>query len=189
MIIYLHGLNSTAASDKARQTAEFCGANGVDCVVPTLHHRPARAKEQIAALVAAGGRTIIGSSMGGYYATWFCEQNANLRGVLINPAVHLAELVGDYVGKWQESYSGGESYLFEEAHRREFAEMDVGKISRPARYLLMAQTGDEVLDYQIAADFYAGAHCIIEEGGNHSFENYARHLPKIVKFAESGEFA
>lgn len=184
MIIYLHGLNSSAASEKARLTAEYCGENGIDCIAPTLHHRPAKAVEQIGALVADGGaHTLVGSSMGGYYATWFCEQHPHLRGVLINPAIHLADLLGDFVGKRQENYNTGEEYIFEEAHLSEFAALDVTKITRPERYLLLVQTGDELLDYRNAVQFYLGGQHVVEEGGNHMFSNYARHLPAIVAFA------
>ena len=184
MIVYLHGLNSSAASEKARLTVEYCSDNGIDCVAPTMHHRPAQAMAQIIPLIDDGKtHTVIGSSMGGYFVTWLCENYPALRGVLINPAVRLAELLTDYVGTQQSNYNTGDTYLFEQAHLQEFAALTVGKITAPERYLLLAQTGDEVLDYRVAEAFYAGAAQIIEDGGDHSFVDYVRHLPAIAAFA------
>jgi len=184
MIIYLHGLNSSAQSEKARLTEEYCLAQGIPCAVPTLHHRPARAAAQIEALLAeSGDHALIGSSMGGYFTTWFCEQNTALRGVLINPAVLLADKIADLVGKQQTNYSNNETYLFGEAHLQEFKAMEVKQISAPQRYLLLAQRGDDVLDYREAESFYHGARQVVEDGGDHSFVGYARHLPEIISFA------
>ena len=187
MIIYLHGLNSSAQSEKAQLTEEYCRAHGVACAVPTLHHRPAQAAAQVAALLAESGEhTLIGSSMGGYFTTWFCEQDPTRRGVLINPAVRLADKVTDLVGKQQTNYSNGETYLFTEAHLREFKAMEVKSITAPQRYLLLTQRGDDVLDYREATDFYRGAKQVVEDDGDHSFVGYARHLPMIVGFAATG---
>lgn len=184
MIIYLHGFNSTAASQKARLMVAYCGREGIDCAAPTMHHRPSEAMRQVGAYLQDGGaHTIVGSSMGGYYATWLCEQHPQLRGVLINPAVKLADKLADCLGKAQQNYHGGESYLFEQTHLDEFQALEVSGITNPARYLLMVQTGDEVLDYREAVGFYSGAQHIVEEGGDHSFDGFARHLPVIAAFA------
>lgn len=184
MIIYLHGLNSTALSSKAQELAEYCSDNNLPYAAPTLHHRPAKAAQQITELIAvAGVHTLVGSSMGGYYATWFCQQNPALRAVLVNPAVHLAEKLAGFVGEEQTNYHGGEDYLFEQAHLDELNALHVRAIDHPERYLLMVQTGDELLDYREATEFYRGARHIIEEGGDHSFVNFAAHLPTIADFA------
>lgn len=186
VIIYLHGLNSSAQSEKAALTEAYCLARGIACAVPTLHHQPAKAAEQITALLAEPGEhTLIGSSMGGYYATWFCEQEPSRRAVLINPAVRLADKVADLVGKEQRNYNNGETYKFGREHLQEFKAMEVEKITAPHRYFLLAQRGDEVLDYREAVEFYHGARHLIEDAGNHSFVGYAAHLPAIVAFAEA----
>ena len=189
MIIYLHGFNSSALSGKAQQTLAYCARHNIACVAPSLKDRPAKMAEQIERLLqeAEGeSHTLVGSSMGGFIATYFCERLPRLRGVLINPAVHLAELLKDEAGKTQTNYSTGEQYLFTPQHLQEFASMDTQKITNPARYFLLAQKGDELLDYKQAETFYAGAKTIVEEGGNHSFEDYERHLPAIAAFAASG---
>ena len=184
MLIYLHGLNSTAASTKARLLVEYCGLSGIACAAPTMHHRPSEAMRQVGVYLADGkAHTLVGSSMGGYYTTWLCEQHPHLKGVLINPAVKLAEKIRDLVGQMQKNYHGGEDYLFEQTHVDEFAALETSGITHPERYMLMVQQGDELLDYREAVDFYQGAKHIVEDGGDHSFVDFARHLPAIAAFA------
>ena len=186
MIIYLHGLNSSPLSGKAVVLAEYCAKHNIACAVPQLHHRPRRAAAQIAELLrTTGNHLLVGSSMGGYYATWFCENHHHVRAVLINPAVRLADKLGDLPGKQQQNYHTGDSYVFGDEHLQEFRELATPPIVDGNKYLLLAQTGDEVLDYREAVDFYAGAKHIIESGGNHSFQDFARFLPDIVAFADA----
>lgn len=184
MIIYLHGLNSSAGSEKARLMVEYCGKNGIACAAPTLHHRPSKAMRQIEKYLADGKpHTVVGSSMGGFYATWLCEQHRHLCGVLINPAVKLADKLSDFVGVEQKNYNGGEDYLFEQVHLDEFRALETNGISDPQRYLLMVQKGDDLLDYREAVTFYQDAVHIVEEGGNHMFVDFPRHLSTITEFA------
>ena len=187
MIVYLHGLNSSPLSGKAVLLGEYCAGRGLDYAAPQLHHRPARAAEQIEKLLAApGNHLLVGSSMGGYYATWFCENNPRVRAALVNPAVRLADKIGDLVGQEQANYHSGEKYLFTAEHLEEFRQLQTEGVAAPENYLLLLQTGDEVLDYREAAVFYQGARQIVEEGGDHSFADFGRHLPLLETFAAEG---
>ena len=185
MILYLHGFNSSPLSGKAAETAQYCAARGIACAVPALAHRPAEAAKQMEALAKEENiRLAIGSSMGGFYATWLCERHPGMRAVLINPAVRIAEKLAGEEGKTQKNFHTDEEYVFTAEHLREFREMEVEKIADPSRYLLMVQTGDELLDYREAVAYYAGCSSIVERGGDHMFPGYARHLPAIAAFAE-----
>ena len=185
MIIYLHGLNSSPLSEKCVLLAEYCAKKGVDLIAPQLHHRPQRAMAQIEPLLQEEGEhLLVGSSMGGYYATWLCEHHSNARAVLINPAVRLADKIGDYVGKEQINYHNPEDkYMFGEEHLREFRELEITTITAPEKYFLLAQTGDELLDYREAEALYAGAKQVIEDGGSHSFDGFERFIPEVVQFS------
>ena len=103
MLIYIHGFNSSAQSFKARLLRERMTAlgRGGECACPELAHRPAQAMAQLEALLAAAPAAarpaLIGSSLGGFYATWLAEQHG-LRAVLVNPAVRPWELLRDYLG-------------------------------------------------------------------------------------------
>ena len=183
MIIYLHGFNSSPLSSKAVALADYCATEGIPCVVPQLHHRPARAAAQITELLRAESpHLLVGSSMGGYYATWACENFDGVRAVLINPALKLADKLAAQVGKTQKNYHSGESYVFSGDHLEEMRALEIAQIAAPDKYFLLAQTGDEVLDYREAEKFYSGANVVIENGGDHSFVDFARHIPDIVRF-------
>ena len=89
-ILYLHGFRSSPASWKVRLLSDYMAAAGLEdkFVCPALSHVPKLAIEQAEALIAAtaGPVALVGSSLGGYYATWLAEKH-NLPAVLINPAV------------------------------------------------------------------------------------------------------
>ena len=53
----------------------------------------------------------------------------------------------------------------------------------PARYLLLVETGDEVLDYREAVGKYAGAKQIVVQGGDHTLRSFPDHIPLVLEFA------
>ncbi len=184
MIVYLHGFNSSPASGKARQLGEHMARLGreADYVCPALANSPREAIAQVEAALAphAGPVTLIGSSLGGFYATHLAEKHG-WKAVLVNPAVHAHRLLRDALGP-QTNWHSGEKWELTEAHLAELAALDVPAISQPGRYLLLVQTGDEVLDYRDAVAYYAGATQIIEDGGDHGFAGFERHFPTILDF-------
>ena len=154
--------------------------------VPELHHRPARALGQIAAACAgvpAGDLTFIGSSLGGFYATVMAER-LGCRAALINPAVHPHRHFQRYMGPQKNLYTGEEFVLTQE-HVDELQAADPPKLTRPERYWLFVETGDEVLDYREAVEYYAGALQEVVRGGDHSLVSFPEHLPEIVAWAGS----
>lgn len=185
MIVYLHGFNSSPASGKARQLGEHMAGLGRlgEYYCPALPNRPREAIARVEATLVRARReavTLVGSSLGGFYATHLAEKHG-WKAVLVNPAVHAQHLLRDALGT-QTNWHTGEKWLFTEAHLAELAALDVPAITRPERYLLLAQTGDEVLDYRDAAAYYAGARHIIEEGGDHGFAGFERHFQTILEF-------
>jgi predicted esterase YcpF (UPF0227 family) len=117
-ILYLHGFCSSPASWKARLLGERLAAAGLGerFVCPTLSPRPLTAIHTVEALLADADRptTLVGSSLGAYYATWLAEKH-DLRAVLINPAVMAPELLGGLVGQ-HANFHSGESFEFTPAH-------------------------------------------------------------------------
>ena len=160
--------------------------SGLACEVPELHHRPARALEQIAATckaVAPADLTLVGSSLGGFYATVMAER-LGCRAALINPAVHPHRHFERYLGPQKNLYTG-EEFVLTRAHVEELLEADPPGITRPGRYWLFVETGDEVLDYREAVDYYAGALQEVVRGGDHSLVSFPEYLPDIVAWALS----
>ena len=184
MILYVHGFNSSALSFKAgllrgRMTAL---GRGAEYACPELAHRPRQAIAQLEALIAespCATTALVGSSLGGFYATWLAEKYG-LKAVLVNPAVRPYELLRDYIGPQKNLYTGAE-YEFTGQHLAEMCELEVATIT-PERYLLMVQTGDEVLDYRQAVAKYHGAKQIVVEGGDHGFSNFADYLDTALEF-------
>ncbi len=185
MIIYLHGFNSAPSSHKARSMFNYMQERGLSgrFVCPVLPHRP---REAIALLEAELARhdprlvTLVGSSLGGYYATWLAERHA-CRAVLIQPAVLPHVGLASYLGIQKNLYTGAE-YELTRAHLQEWRELLVDKID-PERYLLLLETGDDVLDYRDAVRKYEGARMVIRQGGDHMLQSFPEHLPRMLAYA------
>ncbi len=184
-LLYLHGFNSSPQSHKARATADWFARHRpeVRFHCPGLSPYPRRALatlEAVLADIASPSMLVMGSSMGGFYATWVAAC-CDCRAVLINPAVRPWR-GRDYLLGEQANFHSGETYLFEQRHIDDFALAAVDRVARPERFMVLLQTGDEVLDYRPAVDQYRGAHLVVEEGGDHGFQDYERHLPAINEF-------
>lgn len=185
MLIYLHGFNSSPGSNKA-QILKHCMEErgfGDQYCCPALPHRPKRAIALVEAEIAKHAResvTLIGSSLGGFYSTYLAERH-DLRAVLINPAVNPHEDLRAYLGV-QRNLHTQRRYELTEEHLRQWEKLYLPTV-HPHRYLLLVETGDEVLDYRQAVDKYEGARQIVVEGGDHSLQSFARHVPLILAFA------
>jgi uncharacterized protein len=190
-IVYLHGFNSSPASIKAqllaRAIAELPTAVRPEYFIPQLSHRPSEAMRTVCAWVEGRARsrsnalTFVGSSLGGFYATYLAERyGANA--ALINPAIDPAIDLASYVGPQRNLYTG-EQYELAAEHLAELATLKIARITRPARYLLLVQTGDEILDYRAAVAFYAGAWQFVQGGGDHAFGDFATQIPVVLRFA------
>jgi len=182
MLIYIHGFNSSPASAKAqliRQRLEALGRSA-EFFAPALPHSPAQAAVLLDALVARHpGAALVGSSLGGYYATWLAEKN-NLRAVLLNPAVRPYELLAPVVGR-QKNFHTGEEYDFTTQHVAELRALEVERVA-PARYLLIVAKGDEVLDYRRAVERYRGCRRIVIEGSDHGLSDFADYVDTVLDF-------
>ncbi|MGZ5582246.1 MAG: YqiA/YcfP family alpha/beta fold hydrolase [Usitatibacter sp.] len=185
---YLHGFISSPQSKKAVMMGDYVTrcVSGVDYRVPELHHRPKRAIEQVEAAVhgiPAADLTFVGSSLGGFYATVMAEK-LGCRAALLNPAVHPHTHFARYLGPQKNLYTG-ETFDLTAEHIEELRALDPAGITRPERYWLFVETGDEVLDYREAVAYYAGALQVVVRGGDHSLSSFPEHIPDIVDWAAS----
>lgn len=154
--------------------------------IPEIPPVPAEAIEMLMDCVKASQKihkvVFAGSSLGGFYATWLAER-FNGKAVLINPAVRPHELLKKYLGE-NVNYYTSEHWILNETHIQQFRDLEVERITQPERYLVMLQTGDETLDYQQAVEKYADCNLVIEEGGDHAFIDFEKHIGKLLKFCE-----
>ena len=186
MIIYIHGFNSSPASHKAnllRQRLQQAG-RGNDFLCPALSHWPQKAMACLEELISTAGTanvTLVGSSLGGFYATWLTE-SLGCRSVLINPAITPHEGLRAYLGPQKNLYTHDE-YVLSEDHLAQLQALYVPQVGRKDDYLLIHTTGDELLDWRIAVDRYRGCRQIIIDGSDHGFSEFGDYIDSVLEFA------
>ncbi|MTW10310.1 esterase [Pseudoduganella eburnea] len=185
MILYLHGFRSSPLSMKARLTGERMAQLGrsAEFICPQLPASPRLAMELACGLVAgipAHELTIVGSSLGGYYATWMAEK-LGCRAVLLNPAVVPMLDLDQHIGV-TTAYHSDEPFEFKREYIEELRALAVPQASQPERYFLIACTGDEVLDYRDMVAHYAGARQKVVQGSDHAISEYADYLAEVLDF-------
>jgi predicted esterase YcpF (UPF0227 family) len=187
MLIYIHGFNSSPASHKSRllqRRLEAMG-RGQEFTCPALPDRPAQAIDLLEGELREARPehvTLVGSSLGGYYATYLAEKFSGLRAVLVNPAVRPYEGLRAYLGPQKNLYTGA-AYELTAQHLDQLQALDVDHLTRIERYYLIVTTGDEVLDYREAVRKYAGAKQLVVQGSDHGFADFGDHLDSVLEFA------
>jgi len=187
-IVYLHGFRSAPASTKAtlfgRAIAALPPSARPAFLVPGLSFRPREAMARVVSLVNgrdAATLTFVGSSLGGFYATSLAER-FGCRAAAINPAIHLERSLEPYLGAQTNLYTG-ERFEVTREHFAELAALRVERISRPDRYYLLVQSGDELLDWRESVAYYAGAWQCVQGGGDHAFQGFEDVIASILGFA------
>jgi uncharacterized protein len=187
MIVYVHGFNSSPASHKSNQLRarlESLG-RGAEYRCPALPYAPREAMmllEQTLSGVAPDTVTLIGSSLGGFYATCLTEK-LGVRSVLVNPAITPHEGLRTYLGPQKNLYTG-EEYILTEEHLAQLGGLYVAKPQRLDKVLLMHTTGDELLDWRIAVEHYRGCRQVIVQGSDHGFREFGDHIDIVLEFAK-----
>lgn len=187
-IIYLHGFISSPLSAKARMMGDYLRAHAlpIDYCVPALPEEPARAlaaaEQAVFERRAAGAASIglIGSSMGGFYAT-VLAQRYGLRAAVVNPAVAPHRHIHRYFGEQTNPYSG-RRFALDASDAAELERLEPVSITETGNFWLLAQRGDTVVDCGAAERFYGGCRQTIEAGGDHQFQGFERYLPALVEF-------
>lgn len=187
LLIYIHGFLSSALSEKAEQTRQYIEQHQlpIDFVAPELPDYPMVAFKQLQQLIDAQPERkigLIGSSLGGFMATQLAHQYP-VKAVLVNPAVRPALLICDFLGENLNPYTHVKFFL-EKHHMDELVQLTLDKVVTPEKLLVLLQTGDETLDYRQAVDYYQRCSQVVEQGGDHSFQNYQQHLSSVIAFLE-----
>ena len=190
MIVYLHGFRSSPQSRKAQMVRAAMASRGRldDYLCPQLPASPRAAAQLIEAtarLEAPDELAVIGSSLGGYYATWLAERTG-CRAALLNPAIAPYDDLRSSLGPQPVFFSGQTIEVLPE-HMDELRALDTPVISRPDRYFLLAATGDEVIDWRAMAAKYAGCRQRIIDGSNHEISDFAAYLDEVLAFCGIGE--
>jgi uncharacterized protein len=185
-IIYVHGFLSSPQSHKAMLTKAWLSQQSlaIDYRCPYLSPYPDAAQTQLRDLMEElEGQQVgfIGSSLGGFWSTWLVETFGH-KAVLINPSVRPYELMDRVMGEPQRNYYTQDTYVMTAEHREQYRSAYQAHLKDHTAYWLMAQTGDETLDYRQAVERYKGCRQLIEQGGDHAFQGYEERLTEIVSF-------
>ncbi|MDP6969405.1 MAG: YqiA/YcfP family alpha/beta fold hydrolase [Gammaproteobacteria bacterium] len=184
-IVYLHGFNSSPLSTKAQQFVAAMAQDypQVQVYVPHLSTWPAQAMQEVVSMVQEldGDVAFVGSSLGGFYATWLAHKFAT-KAVLINPAVRPDLLLQDMLGPQSSYHTDDGEYDLTVTHLDQLANLLVDPLTDADKLLVLLQTADETLDYREAANWYAASHLDIEQGGSHAYDNFPQRIPQIMLF-------
>lgn len=184
MLLYIHGFNSSSLSGKAQEMRRWLETQGRadEWVCPDLPHRPGQAIAVLSDLIQSASQPpkLVGSSLGGFYATVLAAR-FGLKAVVINPAVHPGILLRPALGV-QKSWHSDATYEFTQSHLDELHALDLPAPANPEHILLMQERGDEVLDWQDALGFYRDCHQLVFRGGDHGFTRFRDVLELIDRF-------
>ena len=187
-LLYLHGFRSSPRSFKAQRMQAWMQAHrpGVQWWCPQLPPSPREAMATLEAGIAgwpAGTMAVVGSSLGGFYATVVAERHG-CRAVVLNPAVDPARDLAAYIGEQTAFHDPAERFFFRAGFVDELRELAVPAITRPGRYMAVVAKGDELLDWREMSARYAGTHLRLLEGSDHALSDFDDHLPHILRFLE-----
>lgn len=187
MLLYIHGFNSSPLSEKGVVTAQYLAEHYPKLNVhqPQLPSEPQEAMALLSALVESAIQadetlTYIGSSLGGYFASYLADKYGG-KAVLINPAVEPFELFDEFIGPQHNPYTD-EHYQILPEHKDQVARFNTEVILNPDRFLVLLQSGDEVLDYRQAVKKYHCCQLFIQPDGDHSFVGYDKQMDSICEF-------
>jgi len=185
-VLYLHGFRSSPQSTKARQVAALMSTRfpNVTWWCPQLPPSPQAA----AALIEAGtadwpahSMAVIGSSLGGFYATWLAVRRG-CKAVLLNPAIDPARDLAKYIGEHTAWHNPAERFYFAPEFVDELRALEVGPVPQPDKVWALIAQGDEVLDWREMTARYPGSHQVVLEGGDHALSNFETYLPPLLEF-------
>lgn len=185
-VVYLHGFRSSPQSTKAQQMARVMAAqfSHITWWCPQLPPSPQAA----AALIAQGTldwpsdhMAVVGSSLGGFYATWLAAQR-DCKAVLLNPAIDPARDLAKYIGEQTAWHDPAERFFFAPEFVNELRALEVGPLPHPAHVWALIAKGDEVLDWREMTARYPGATQVVLEGGGHALSDFETYLPQVLEF-------
>jgi uncharacterized protein len=183
-VLYLHGFRSSPKSFKAQRLHAWLKVHrpATHWWCPQLPPSPQAAM----ALVEQGiedwprrSAVVLGSSLGGFYATAVAERHA-WPAVVMNPAVDPARDLAQYIGEQTSFHTPAERFFFRAEYVDELRALAPGPLTDPARYAAVIAKGDELLDWREMAARYAGARLRLLDGGDHALSDFDAHLPFIL---------
>lgn len=187
-LLYLHGFRSSPRSTKAQLVRQRIEAQYPQVTLwsPQLPPSPREAMALVTQGIAGWPRkrmAVVGSSLGGFYATWVAEQTG-CRAALLNPAVDPARDLAKYIGEQTSWHDPQERFFFRPEFVDELRALSVQAITHPERYFALIAKGDEVLDWREMTSRYPGTHLRLLEGSDHAISEFADYLDEVLAFLD-----
>lgn len=187
-LLYLHGFRSSPRSAKAVQVGARVAREhpGVQWWCPQLPPSPREAMDAVMQRVAewpADRMAVVGSSLGGFYATHVAE-TLGCRAVLLNPAVDPARDLARHIGEQTGWHDPTERFFFEPAFVDELRALTHGPLRDPSRYFAVIAQGDEVLDWREMTARYPGAAMRLLAGSDHALSDFDAHIDAVFGFLD-----
>jgi predicted esterase YcpF (UPF0227 family) len=187
-LLYLHGFRSSPASAKARLMAQAVAQRHpqVQWCCPQLPPSPRQAANDMLRLIADWPRdtmAVVGSSLGGFYASWVARQTG-CRSVLLNPAVFPARDLARHIGAQSQWHAPDERFYFQESYIAELQSMADEGTHAPGPELALISQRDEVLDWREMQARYPKARRILLPEGDHAISDFALHLDTVLEFLD-----
>jgi len=185
-LLYLHGFRSSPKSFKAQRMAAAvqAGHPGVTWWCPQLPPSPKAAMRMLRETTASWpreGMAVVGSSLGGFYATCLAEETG-CRAVLLNPAVDPARDLARFIGEQSSWHDPAEHFYFAPEFVDELRALERGPVAHPERYFAVIAKGDEVLDWREMTGRYPGVRTRLLEGSDHGLSDFDEYLAEVLAF-------
>lgn len=182
-LLYLHGFRSSPNSMKAVKVGERVQRNhpAVHWWCPQLPPSPREAVELIQHGIANWpheGMAVVGSSLGGFYAT-HVALDTGCRAVLLNPAVDPARDLAKYIGEQTAWHNPEERFYFRPEYVDELRDLAGGTLPHPERVMAVIAKGDEVLDWREMVGRYPGVNLKLLEGSDHAISDFDDHIDEV----------
>jgi hypothetical protein len=185
-LLYLHGFRSSPQSFKAKRLHDWLTQHRPSVLwwCPQLPPSP---REAIA-LVERGiegwptaTSAVLGSSLGGFYATVVAERTG-WRALVMNPAVDPARDLQRHIGEQSQFHDPSQRFDFRAEYVNELRTLAVPRITRPERYAAIIAKGDELLDWREMTQRFPATSIRLLEGSDHGLSDFDDHLPFVLSF-------
>lgn len=185
-LLYLHGFRSSPQSTKAQIMAARVQADhkNVRWWCPQLPPSPREAMALIQRGTAdwpADQMAVVGSSLGGFYATALAQQRG-CRAVVLNPAVDPARDLAAHIGEQTAWHDPAEHFFFRPEYIDELRALQTGPLTYPERTFAVIAKGDELLDWREMTARYASARIRLLEGSDHALSDFDDHIDAVQEF-------
>jgi uncharacterized protein len=187
-LLYLHGFRSSPRSFKAQRMHALVRERhpAVTWCCPQLPASPRTTMALLRGAIAGWPReamAVVGSSLGGFYATCVAEETG-CPAVLLNPAVDPARDLAGAIGEQTAWHDPAEHFYFAPAYIDELRALQRGPVAHPERYFAVIAKGDELLDWREMTGRYAGARIKLLEGGDHALSDFEAHVEDVLAFLQ-----